>query len=641
MAPPEPASPLWGSVPVSACQSKDSRIADVPEWFGALLIVGLWLLARPYIGMRHDGVLYMGQTLLQLKPDALSDDLFFAYGSQDKFSIFSWLTARLHQSFGWASTQMLVLVVCHAGLLVAAAIVVRPVLSPVERWSGLAALAVVSHGYGGLGIFSFAETFVTARTLAEPLALLAVAALLSGRSVLAVLCLGAAALAHPLVALPVVVVCWLLQCKRDPRWRWALLLLALPVALAVADFGPFSALLKRFDPEWIDLVVEVNGHVFVSRWGLIDWQVVVLDACLLAAAARCLPAPLARLCGVTLIVALTLIAISLIGADLFKNVLITGLQLWRVLWLAHLLAIACSPALLLLLWRSRETIGRLSATATALAALAANAYWPSAWLLEVWAAITVLLYCRKQPLSPDLARFAVLATVVALVVLSIASVARNATSLVAAGAELDAAMWLWLLFTTPTLALALTAALMWAVQVNRAHALAASVVVWTMTAAGTALWDRRPAWIEFVESAFPGQHPFAQHVAPQAQVYWHGELAATWSALARPSFFSTQQGAGLLFNRPTAMEFARRRPAFATLNFQQEICGIVAALNPSAHKDDCAPDQVVVDEICQFPNGPDYLVLPYKLARGVIAEWKFSAASKRVTYYLYECHQLR
>jgi hypothetical protein len=53
------------------------------------------------------------------------------------------------------------------------------------------------------------------------------------------------------------------------------------------------------------------------------------------------------------------------------------------------------------------------------------------------------------------------------------------------------------------------------------------------------------------------------------------------------------------------------------------------------------PDQDVIDDLCRFPQGPDYLVLPYRLARGVIGEWTFDRAPKHKTYYLYDCLKLR
>lgn len=629
------------AAPVEGVAGSGAKAGCIPLWFGAAVVAGLWLLARPYIGVRHDGVLYMGQTLLHLQPGSLSHDLFFAFGSQDEFSIFSRINAALYQSLGIAHAQQFVLAVCHLALLVAVWMLLRPLRTPIERWLGLAALAVMSHGYGGLGIFSFAESFVTARTLAEPLSLFAIGACLFGRRYLALGLVGAALVAHPLVALPALIICWLLECERDARWRWAILLAALPIALALAGISPFGGLFQQFDPEWRALVSEINGHVFVSKWGLIDWQIATMDVAILVAGGRLLPQPLAKLCRATLVGSLGLIVVAVVGADLLGSVLITGLQLWRGLWLVHVLAVACLPALLLLhLWRGGE-LARLCAVATALAAVAVNAFWPAAWAFQAWAGMTVWLLAANRALSPSFARLAFAASWLALAGVTILAGLRTSSSLLDIGATMDAGMWLWVSIVLPTISLPMAFALLRSIQTTGAMRAMAMVGGVVLVIAGAGLWDRRPAWNAYVESTAPGSHPFAKLIGPQAQVYWPDELAATWLLLSRPSFFSNHQGAGLLFNRATAMEFGRRRPALAGLGLQRELCGIVAALNGDSRSDECVPDQELIDDLCRFPKGPDYLILPYKLARGVVAEWTFDRAPKKKAFYLYDCLELR
>jgi hypothetical protein len=630
-----------GSTFVWANATSASRAGDFPVWFGAVVVAGLWLLARPYIGVRHDGVLYLGQTLIQLEPKSLSHDLFFAFGSQDKFSIFSRVNAALYQALGIARSQQILLGVCHVSLLMATLLLLRPLRAQMDRWLGLAALAVMAHGYGGLGVFSFAESFVTARTVAEPLSLFAIVASLAGRRRLTIAFAIAALMAHPLMAFPALIVCWRLECERDARWRWAIVLAGLPIALGIMGVSPFVGLFQRFDPEWQALVREFNGHVFVSKWGHVDWQIVAMDSAVLFACGRLLPRPLALLCRVTLgsVIALTLV--SAIGADLLGNVLISGMQLWRGLWLAHVLSIACLPALLMHLWRASES-AKLCAVATALAAISVYALWPAAWAFQLWAGMTAWIWLTKRALPPISLRTAFAATSLAIAGVTIVVGARTVSSLLAANATMDVGMWLWVLTTLPVVSLPMAYGLLRLAQSGggmRGIAVMGGVAV---VMVGAALWDRRPAWNEYVESASPGTHPFAQLIKPAAQVYWPDELAATWLLLSRPSFFASQQGAGLLFNRPTAVEFARRRPAVAPLGLQRELCDIVAALNGQASHGECVPDQELIDDLCRFPQGPDFLVLPYRLARGVVAEWTFAAAHPNPrTYFLYDCTHIR
>src|SRR5438128_11066085 len=65
-----------------------------------LVLVAINALARPYGGIIHDARLYSAQVLHQLDPQTLGDDLFFRYGSQDQFSVFSRFAAPFVDLFG-------------------------------------------------------------------------------------------------------------------------------------------------------------------------------------------------------------------------------------------------------------------------------------------------------------------------------------------------------------------------------------------------------------------------------------------------------------------------------------------------------------------------------------------------------------
>jgi hypothetical protein len=64
------------------------RLAAKP-WSLYFLLLAVNALARPYAGITHDARLYSAQVLNQLDPGTFGDDLFFRYGSQDQFSVFS------------------------------------------------------------------------------------------------------------------------------------------------------------------------------------------------------------------------------------------------------------------------------------------------------------------------------------------------------------------------------------------------------------------------------------------------------------------------------------------------------------------------------------------------------------------------
>lgn len=530
---------------------------------------------------------------------------------------------------------------CHVALLAVVLVLLRP-LPVVERWLGLAAIAGLSHTYGGLGIFAFAERFLTARTLAEPLALGALALLVYNRIAWGVLAILAAAALHPLVALPAVVVGWVLLVQQDRRWAWLGLLALLPLFLAWSGRVPFNALLQTYDEEWWQLVDLANTQVLLSRWTVVDWQIVVLDLAVLTAAARILPQPLRRLVAAIAIATMGLLLVSVVGADWWRNVLITQLQVWRVLWLAHVLSLALLPAVASHLWRYGPK-GRLAMLALAAAVIAINGSWEWGWVFLAWTAVTVLLLHYPTVLRPSIQQLAAAATLLAVLGLSVVVALRVLAQLGSQAEGLDVGAWLLVFFTMPAVSMLLAVGLFVGFARGRVVGLAALSIAVVAFAVAAASWDRRTEWIRYVETGLQRSHPFAALIPETAQVYWHDELASTWLLLRRPNYYSQAQGAGLLFNRNTAMEFGRRHAQIAPLSLQSQLCRLIAALdNGREDPSDCLPSEEFVEELCAAPERPDFMVFQRRLTRGVVASWTFNpGADTARTFHLYDCQQFR
>ena len=618
--------------------------AHAPVWLGAVLVLALWLLARPYLGLRHDGILYLGQTLHHRFPGLLDSDLFFAFGSQDRFSWFAVALARLQNALGLTASQILVLGVSHAAFLGATVMLVRPLLNARELWLGLVALAVMSHYYGGLGLLSFTENFVTARTAAEPLALAALALWCSGRRAWAVAAIVPAFLMHPLMALPVVMVWWCWLVGEDRRWAWLAALGPVALLLAAAGIGPFALLLGRMDPDWRELAEVHNRMVFIHLWETLDAMKLAVDVGVLAVAARTLGPMAARLCVSVLGATALGFTVSLVGADLLHNPLITGLQLWRVQWLAHLLALALLPALLMRAWSSRP-IDQVVTLACALLVLGVNGWWETSWAFGLVCAAAVLARRRAVTLSPRATSWTRAALAAALVALSLALLMRTLQELQAQEVEFDPSLMAWALAKVPTVSLGLAAAVLWLARTWPAQALAALALA-VVVAWGTAVWDRRPQWVRYIEQSQPGSHPFSAHIPKGANVYWPGnrgpkatELAAVWAALGRPSYFSYDQGGGIVFHRQTAMAFKARQDVLGPVLVQREICQLMESLTrqPGSAPEPCPISTEVLDELCAQPQGPDYIVLPQGVWRDPLASWTFEVPSRRSTYSLHRC----
>ncbi len=626
--------------------AKPDRRAVAFTWVFCLLCAFSLLLGRlPYRGIRHDGILYAGQALAHLNPFWAAQDLYFAHGSQDNFSIFSRIVAWGLRHADTGTVDMVVLriaVVAWVAALVALTGAMG--LSWRERWLGIFAVLGASHFYGNSRIFSFMEPFVTARTWSEPVALMALILLLRGRLVFAVAMLLLAMALHPLMALPVAVVGFLYLVLSDRRWL-ALSLLALPVlGLAFAGIAPFDALLKTYDHDWMMAIVWANNIVFLSNWHFADLASALVNSGILWLTWRRSDGPMARLQRAVIAAVPILCLVSFVGSDLMHNVLITQLQLWRIFWVLDVLALASLPMFLLREWR-KGPAGQVAAVAVFVAVCAVDAWLPTGWALACWACLALLLSARGIALQPSIVRMAIGATLlVGLGLLGLQWLnASQQLSMHAQGTAI--AQTSSIPFTLPIVTLPFFYLLIrgWE-RGGRLRAVAAVVAAGLFVFSATQ-WDQRSPWARYIETVRPGTHPFDALIPPDAQVYWHDDTAATWVLLQRANFFSAGQSAGLLFNRGTSMVALQRGPALLGVMGDQAKCSSLEMLG--ARSLDAARCELHRDNFLKFcsltPTHADFLVASTDFGTGVVSRWRFvpGDGSPPVTYSLYDCSKLR
>ncbi len=609
-----------------------------------LAICALWLGARPYLGVRHDAVLYLGQVLNRLSPATYGSDLFFRYGSQDRFSMFSALVAPLVHAFGVTPAEITLLLTAQLMLLLGVARLMEQVGLVRWRWAGLLMLACSPHFYvnSDLGSIAFAEPFLTARALAEPFAVWALVGLLQRRAVLTVLATLGGIAVHPLIILPVLVVGWTWLCMGNRRWLWLALIVPVVAALALAGLAPFDAVAHRYDPLWWSIVSDRNPLVLVTRWVAGDQLAVVFDFLVLGLAWRmAVDATQARFWLANLVAAGGLVALSLLGADVTHDVLLTQLQLWRVIWWIHLLVLALSPWLLATLWRSSSML-KVAALSMAVSLLAIGANWTTGWVFMLAFVLSLVGHWRKLAVSTSLLRLIGAAFAIAALTITAVVFSSDLHALSDGSDALPDVFWPRILLSVQAAALLAGAPGLWLLQ--RLPRSAAVVVSAVLLGAAFYGWDQRSAWSRYLESPHASPHPFETVMAPGSEVYWIDDLKAAWLGLHTASYMSTEQSAGLLFNRATAVEYQRRSMAFGPLGAQRELCSFMAALNgPDTPPDPkCYPTPQVVQLICDLPGGPRYLVFRTPLDVGVVAHWRFetSRPGHGADYYLHDCSKM-
>src|SRR6516165_8871546 len=91
----------------------ENALAELAQrpWALFLLLLCTNTLAQPYAGITHDSRLYSMQVLNQVEEGSFSDDIFFQYGSQDDYSLFSRLAAPLVRWLGLSAAFFVMYVV--------------------------------------------------------------------------------------------------------------------------------------------------------------------------------------------------------------------------------------------------------------------------------------------------------------------------------------------------------------------------------------------------------------------------------------------------------------------------------------------------------------------------------------------------
>jgi len=605
----------------------------------AATILGLWLFTQPYVGLRHDAVLYLAQALESVRPAQFKQDLFFAFGSQNSLSAYSLIFAPLFAHAEIWPWQILIVILAHAAFLAALWQLLPKTLQPWERWLGLAALPVLQLGYGGLSVFAICEPFLTARTLAEPLSLWALAMGWRKRHALAWGLMLLAGAMHPLMATPAAACLWLMACLRDRRWLWLLTLL-LPIGLLVAfKVAPFDALLRSYSEPWWQLVKQVSAQVLTEEWTQADWAIVLVDAAVLFGAARMLYRESSAPAPALLAVSLVFVLLSLTGSALLHNQLLTQLQLWRALWPLHALALACLPPLVLAIARTGPSGWAAAASLACLAGMA-NLYSPATGLMALWSLLHFWLWWQNPVASRRVWQLSVAASAAILLGVGIR------TYLTLSALPMDDANFVdyspagiaLAVLGVPTLALL---GWLW----HRSGTLACSAVALLLVIGGAVQWDRRAPMVRYMESHLHAEHPFEALVPAQAQVYWDNSLAAAWFLLKRPSYFSKQQGAGLLFNEATAMEFGARQTAFMPLTKRRKACEQFSRLMGNVSNDMLRCQELAEDEltaVCRAAPKLDYAIAGQRFTRPPLAVWEVPGATEPDRFqYLYACSSFR
>lgn len=624
---------------------------DVPQarmtfLAGALLGLSILFMIQAYFGVDHDSVLYLGEALRLRMPDILNQDLFFAYGSQGRYTLFPHLVAVL---IPFVDVSALFLWGTVAGLLFYAAAswnTLRTLLPRGERFLPWLALLSLPTAYGAYRIFGYAEPFFTPRLYAEPLCLLALAFLTRHRLKAAAACLLLAGLLHPLQALGATVILWVWLVLDDRRWLHALWLLPVPVALGLAGIAPFDGVLHPLDRDTYRLAYSFSRHLFVGGWRAEDFQTLAFDLLVLLSAARLAQPALRRWALAAAIGMLLALAASYLLADVLGLTLPAGLQLWRTHWLAHWLAMALVGVLI-----QRDIAARSLPRLLLLALAVTLAYGQPGWYWMPLGTLYILWPFLKSRLRPSVQALFSVGCALAIVVFFFDYISNVHEEFIKAHYQLALVPFDRAFFTFPvlTLALAIRATLLWQRSAIIGRSLLLLLLVPISAYAGLR-WDSRPALYKALEAHSFQPDLFGIVLPEHAQIYWErASSVGNWLVLNRPDYYSPQQLSGLVFSQGAATDAERRMARFKPMRQEIQHCLSANENRPTGSPSlECQLSETALHTACapatHNTQAPDYLILPDRQSRPALGRWTVRLGLQEEmerTYWLYDCRRLR
>jgi hypothetical protein len=588
----------------------------------ALGILGLWLLEHPYQGIVHDARLYVGFVLAQFDPNGVGQDIMFVKDGQFGFSIFPAVLTGAVTAFG---TSLGAKLVSLAGLLVwiaAMGVLAFTIAKGPLRWVILLFVTVLPTGYGSFDVFFYAEPFAAPRLFAEAGIIAALALICQRRMAWALLPIAAAALFHPIMALPGLGIwAWFLffapETRAFPLWAGV-------VCAAVAVTGLFAGaalglplvdrLLVSVDPAYREILLARTLDLFPSAWPLADWARLFVQAATLSIAASILRGPRRALFVGALVVGLGGLAVSYVLGEGLGSLLILQAQVWRAVWVVALLSTVALAFCAVELWRAGGT-SRLALGLLVIAWL--GAHIPSVGLVAATSALIFAFWplARRSEIAPKLAlvvwgcaaSFAVFT--VGLGVYSLVMLLQHRP----ADAETHSVIQLLGLFQVWTLPVCVLA-VWWAITERPVRltvplvAGAAAILI-----LGAASWDIRTPRDVAGDTAGAAPALRALLASRPGEVLWLDGRFETWSLAGRPNWVTTMQGASVVFSRDFAMDWDRRVRRLIDLGLAEKRVrypfteSAVERASP-AHLQHLTDDRL--EALCADDDAPAWLITP-------------------------------
>ncbi len=579
------------------------------RWLGLLAAFGLFLLSRPYQGVRHDARLYVADAMAKAGWGDIGKDLMFVNDGQFGFSLYTPMLSKLIQGLGLQAGTLAIVVVTLLLWFAAAAFLVRRLLAdrpPAVRWAALVFLVVLPPLYGPMDMISFGEPLATPRGLAEAAGLAGMGVYLSGRRFAALAVCAVGMMFHPIMGLCSAAVIAMALCLEDRRWLWAGLAgLALLTIAGLLHLPVAERIVTVMDPDWRAVVEARSAVLFPTFWKAEAWSRMAAQACSVAAGAVLLKGAPRRLALGALIAGVGGVAAVEILADRLSLLLFLQVQTWRMLQPMAMLSTICLALLAIELPR-RGPAGWLGLSLLALAWLFRD--FGDLGLIFAPVGLLFVLLGDKLPFSRPKPFIGI---AIGLLALSIAFYSALRTVGLSMALSHMPAAWpfsqglVWN-SAAPGLVIAAGAAV-WIARGWRAPGPGLAMLAVLVIGGLAALtWDDRSNYVRHRDE---GRDPalVALTSSRPGEVLWLAGDMEPWELIGRPSWASKVQSAGVVFSRPLAMKLRDRVGRLQAAGFVGEDWMRPLSVDPSRPP---APRLDQVRAFCAAKDAPAWIVWP-------------------------------
>lgn len=617
-----------------------------------LFLIAFWFLNNPYKGIYHDGIIYLGQALFHTSSGQfLQTDPFFSSGSQDRFTVFPLIYAQFINLLGVEWSTIFLLLICTFCFYFVTYLLLRAFYSE-EKYIclGICCLIIFSKFYGGNQIFSFSENFLTARNSSEALCLLSLYFLVKKELLLAFIIVLLAAIFHPLMALPVIMIIWLASSINNPRLIWLAGLSLFPILLALFNIQPFDGMFKSYDPLWYSVASSFE-YAYPLKWTSRDWLIIAYDIIVLTILIHYHHDYKRHVLISILAVGIGGIILSVVFADILKNVLFTGLQLWRSHWILHYFALGLTPMAFILLNQGGDA-KKIAAWSLPVTLLVSNYQAGYLFLILIISILYIdklyTITISKKIKITLLTVYGLIAVIIALIdYLNINNSLRviNDISISLAVENIIAFFSLSfskILISIISINVLIAALIFYLLYKQKPQTILVSTLVIIIFSFGIHNWDQRQSWTKFIENSFGKNHIFSKYIPINQQVYWQQSIVPTWLLLQRPSYYSKFQFAGSLFNRETSLEYIDRTININPLEEEERACiqtSLVDILNFSKSTERCHIKQNTLKNVCLKSASLYAIILELPVKEiPYIDKWVFKTENGyEINFFLYLC----